>query len=234
MWESSEMIEAEDGATGKALLFDIDGTLANTDPLHLKAFNQVLGPRGHVFDHARFSRELQGFANAAIGERFLSDESPEQRALILGEKEEIFRTLVADQIEPLPGLMALLDRAAAAGIPMVAVTNAPRLNAELLLSGLGIRQRFAAIVIGDELPHGKPHPLPYQEGLRFVGARPQSSIAFEDSRTGVRSATAAGIPTIGIRTSLSHADLVAAGAVTSASGFDDPDLLARLATVIPQ
>ena len=54
------MIEARQDATGRALLFDIDGTLADTDPLHLKAFNQVLGPHGHVFDHARFSRELQG------------------------------------------------------------------------------------------------------------------------------------------------------------------------------
>lgn len=134
----------------------------------------MLGPRGHVFDHARFSRELQGFANASIGERFLPDETVERRAKILGEKEEVFRTLVAGQIEPLPGLMALLDRADAAGIPMVAVTNAPRLNAELLLSGLGITARFKAIVIGDELPHGKPHPLPYQEGLRFVGASAQA------------------------------------------------------------
>jgi HAD superfamily hydrolase (TIGR01509 family) len=219
-------------AIGRALLFDIDGTLANTDPLHLKAFNQVLGPRGHVFDHARFSRELQGFANASIGERFLPGETPARRAAILSEKEEIFRTLVAGQIEPLPGLMTLLDRADAAGIPMVAVTNAPRLNAELLLSGLGITERFKAIVIGDELAHGKPHPLPYQEGLRFVGASAAASVAFEDSRSGVQSAVAAGIPTIGIRTSLSHADLIGAGAVGSASAFDDPDLLARLAAAM--
>ncbi|MBR0986246.1 HAD family hydrolase [Bradyrhizobium liaoningense] len=226
------MIEAKTEAMSRALLFDIDGTLADTDPLHLKAFNQVLGPRGHVFDHARFSRELQGFANVSIGERFLPDEAPERRALILDEKEEVFRALVAGQIEPLPGLMALLDRADAAGIPMVAVTNAPRLNAELLLSGLGITHRFKALVIGAELPHGKPHPLPYQEGLRFVGASAEASIAFEDSRTGVQSATAAGIPTIGVRTSLSHADLVAAGAVASASAFDDPQLLARLASAM--
>ncbi|MHC4044954.1 HAD family hydrolase [Bradyrhizobium sp. 23AC] len=226
------MIEAKTEAMGRALLFDIDGTLADTDPLHLKAFNQVLGPRGHVFDHARFSRELQGFANVAIGERFLPDEAPERRASILDEKEEVFRTLVAGQIEPLPGLMALLDRADAASVPMVAVTNAPRLNAELLLSGLGISHRFKALVIGAELPHGKPHPLPYQEGLRFVGASAEASIAFEDSRTGVQSATAAGIPTIGVRTSLSHADLVAAGAVASASAFDDPQLLARLASTM--
>ena len=226
------MIETKHDGTGRALLFDIDGTLADTDPLHLKAFNQVLGPHGHVFDHARFSRELQGFANVAIAERFLPHEAPERRALILEEKEEVFRTLVAGQIAPLPGLMALLDRADGAGIPMVAVTNAPRLNAELLLSGLGITHRFKALVIGAELPHGKPHPLPYQEGLRFVGARPESSIAFEDSRTGVQSATAAGIPTVGIRTSLSHADLVGAGAVASASAFDDPTLLARLASAM--
>jgi beta-phosphoglucomutase-like phosphatase (HAD superfamily) len=52
------------------LLFDIDGTLADTDSLHLEAFNQVLGPRGHVFDHGHFTRELQGFSTASISERF--------------------------------------------------------------------------------------------------------------------------------------------------------------------
>jgi HAD superfamily hydrolase (TIGR01509 family) len=219
-------------ALGKALLFDIDGTLADTDALHREAFNRVFGPRGHVVDDARFKRELQGFSNASIGERFLPTESLEARVAIMDEKEEIFRKLVAGRIEPLPGLTMLLDRADAAGIPMVAVTNAPRLNAELLLSGLGITQRFKAIVIGDELLHGKPHPLPYQEGLRFVGASAAASVAFEDSRSGVQSAAAAGIPTIGIRTTLGHDDLVAAGAVTSASSYDDPDLLARLATAM--
>ncbi|MCK1543800.1 HAD-IA family hydrolase [Bradyrhizobium sp. 179] len=226
------MIEAKRQAMGRALLFDIDGTLADTDPLHREAFHRVFAPRGHVVDDERFKRELQGFSNVSIGERFLPDESSERRLAILGEKEAIFRDLVAGQIAPIPGLMALLDRADAAGIPMVAVTNAPRLNAELLLSGLGITERFKAIVIGDELPHGKPHPLPYQEGLRFVGASAEASIAFEDSRSGVQSAAAAGIPTIGMRTTLSHADLVAAGAVASARAYDDPELLARLAAAM--
>ncbi|WFU39329.1 HAD-IA family hydrolase [Bradyrhizobium sp. CB82] len=219
-------------ARGQALLFDIDGTLADTDALHREAFNQVFGPRGHVFDHARFSKELQGFSNASIGERFLAEEAPERRAAILDEKEQIFRTLVAGQIKPVPGLMALLDKAEATGIPMVAVTNAPRLNAEMLLSGLGIMDRFKAIVIGDELPHGKPHPLPYLEGLRFAGAAAHASIAFEDSRSGIQSAAAAGIPTIGMRTSLSHDDLVAAGAVASAGAYDDEALMKLVAGVM--
>ncbi|WP_407168938.1 HAD family hydrolase [Bradyrhizobium sp. ORS 111] len=215
---------------GKALLFDIDGTLADTDPLHLAAFNEVLGPHGHEFDHARFGKELQGFSNASIGERFLAHEAPERRAVILDEKERIFRELVSGQIQPVPGLMALLDQADRAGVPMVAVTNAPRPNAELLLSGLGIAHRFRGVVIGDELAHGKPHPLPYLEGLRLAGASAQAALAFEDSRSGIQSATAAGIATIGMRTGLGHADLIAAGAVASARAFDDPELI-RLVTL---
>lgn len=216
-------------AKGRALLFDIDGTLADTDALHRQAFNQVFGPRGHVFDHARFAKELQGFSNASIGERFLPDESEDTRAAILGQKEQIFRDMVAGQIKPVPGLMALLDEADQAGIPMAAVTNAPRLNAEMLLNGLGIAHRFKAIVIGDELSHGKPHPMPYLEGLRLTGGAADAAIAFEDSRSGIQSASAAGIRTIGMRTSLSHDDLVAAGAITSASAFDDPELVTLVA-----
>jgi HAD superfamily hydrolase (TIGR01509 family) len=217
---------------GQALLFDIDGTLADTDALHLEAFNQVLGPRGHVFDRARFSKELQGFSNASIGERFLADEPPKRRATIMGEKEAAFRKLVSGQIQPVPGLMTLLALADDADIPMAAVTNAPRLNAEMLLSGLGIVHRFKALVIGDELAHGKPHPMPYLEGLRAVSALPNLSLAFEDSRSGIQSASAAGIATIGIRTSLSHADMLAAGAVTTARSFDDPELVKLVATTM--
>ena len=218
--------------SAKALLFDIDGTLADTDALHLAAFNQIFGPRGHVFDRARASKELMGFSNASIGERFLPDEPPERRLVIMSQKEAAFRSLVAGKIKPLSGLMPLLARADQAGVPMVAVTNAPRLNAEMLLAGLGITERFKAIVIGDELAHGKPHPMPYLKGLRAVNAAPHLSLAFEDSRSGIQSASAAGIATIGIRTSLGHADMIEAGALTTAESFDDPILIDLVAATM--
>jgi HAD superfamily hydrolase (TIGR01509 family) len=213
-----------------ALLFDIDGTLADTDALHLEAYNTALAPFGHVFDQQRYARELQGFSARSICDRFLASEAPQRQAAVIEEKEAVFRNLVAGRIVPTPGLMALLDRADAAGVPMVAVTNAPRLNAELLLSGLRITDRFKAIVIGDELAHGKPHPLPYLEGLRRAGAAADASVAFEDTRSGVASATAAGIATIGIRTGLSHEELAEAGAVATARTFEDSNLLALIAT----
>ncbi|WP_332700469.1 HAD family hydrolase [Devosia sp.] len=219
---------------GAALLFDIDGTLADTDPLHLEAFNRTFAPYGHQFDKPRFALELQGLANEAIARRFVPHLSAADGMAVMRGKEETFRDLARTEIHAVPGLFALMDLADAAGLPMAAVTNAPRANADLILDGLGIRHRFRAVVIGEELAHGKPHPLPYLEGLRLLGASAEASVAFEDSRTGIASATAAGLATIGIRTSLLHEDMVAAGAALSADSYDDPALRAFVAATVSQ
>jgi beta-phosphoglucomutase-like phosphatase (HAD superfamily) len=89
--------------------------------------------------------------------------------------------------------------------------------------------QFKAVVIGDELPQGKPHPMPYLEGLRAVNAAADLSVAFEDSRSGIKSAAAAGIATVGIRTSLGHTQMIEAGALMTAGNFDDPELIEFLA-----
>jgi len=74
--------------------------------------------------------------------------------------------------------------------------------------------------------------MPYLEGLRAVNAAPDLSLAFEDSRSGIQSASAAGIVTVGIRTSLSHDEMVAAGARMTARTFDDPELVKLVATTM--
>ena len=204
---------------GAALLFDIDGTLADTDPVHLAAFNQAFAPFGHHMDKARFVRELQGRANEDIAASFLPHLPHDEGMAVMAAKEALFRDIAATELHAVGGLFEL---------PMAAVTNAPRPNADLILNGLGIADRFKAIVIGDELPHSKPHPFPYLEALRLLGADPATSLAFEDSRTGIASATAAGLTTIGIRTSLLDPDMIAAGATISATGYDDPSVLALI------
>ncbi|NGP17462.1 HAD family hydrolase [Devosia aurantiaca] len=210
---------------GAALLFDIDGTLVESDPLHLRAFNDTFAPWGHKFDRERFGRELQGFANEAIAERFLPSETMDRRRDVMMGKEARFRELAATGIEPVHGLFDLLDWADENGVRMVAVTNAPRPNADLLLDAIGVRSRFRHVVIGDELAHGKPHPLPYLEGLRLLGAEAANSVAFEDSRTGIASAIAAGIATVGMATGLTPAQLVDAGAVIGVRDYRDAGVL---------
>ncbi|SFV36264.1 phosphoglycolate phosphatase [Devosia crocina] len=210
---------------GAGLLFDIDGTLVESDPLHLEAFNRAFAPYGHQFDRERFGRELQGLANEAIGSRFLPQETPERQWEIMMDKEALFRDLASEGVEAVHGLFALLDWADGMGLPTVAVTNAPRPNAEMLLDSIGARGRFKGLVIGDELAHGKPHPLPYLTGMELLGAKPEHCVAFEDSRTGIRSATAAGIATVGIATGLEPNQLLEAGATLGVRDYADPDLL---------
>jgi HAD superfamily hydrolase (TIGR01509 family) len=210
---------------GAALLFDIDGTLADTDALHLQAFNTVFAPFGRSFSRDQYMLEIQGFSNAAISARYLPDETLERRAEVINAKESTFRALAGRGLEPMPGLFDLLEFAERHGIPKAAVTNAPRANASLIINSLGIAHRFDAMIIGEELAHGKPHPLPYLEGLRAVNADAAHTLAFEDSRSGVRSATAAGIATIGITSSLSAADLIDAGAVDTAQTFHDASVM---------
>jgi HAD superfamily hydrolase (TIGR01509 family) len=210
---------------GAALLFDIDGTLADTDALHLQAFNTVFAPFGRLFSRDQYMLEIQGFSNAAISARFLPEETLERRVELINAKESTFRALAGRGLEPMPGLFDLLDFAERHGIRKAAVTNAPRANASLIINGLGIAHRFETIIIGEELAHGKPHPLPYLEGLRALGADASSSLAFEDSRSGVRSATAAGIATVGITSSLAAAELIEAGAVDAIAGFSDPAVM---------
>lgn len=210
---------------GAALLFDIDGTLVESDPLHLEAFNAIFGPYGHSFDSQSYGQKLQGLANIDIGARFFPDLPQERQWEIMMSKEAKFRELASEGMEPLPGLLALMDWADELGVSMVAVTNAPRANAELLLDAIGVRARFRHVIIGDELTHVKPHPMPYLEGLRLLGAEAAHAVAFEDSRTGIASATGAGIATIGMATGLLPDQLVEAGATLAAHDYTEPALV---------
>ena len=132
---------------------------------------------------------------------------------------------MAGVIEPIPGLIELLDWADAREIPYAAVTNAPRENAEMVIDALNARHRFETIVIADELEHPKPHPLPYLTGLKRLKGDPVRTVAFEDSRAGITSASAAGLSVIGLTTSLSAEILIEAGAILGAPDYRDRHVL---------
>jgi HAD superfamily hydrolase (TIGR01509 family) len=211
-----------------ALLFDIDGTLADTDPLHVKAFNAMLAGFGRSIDHTEYVRRVMGFTNAEIMKDFFPEMPVAEHRRLAAEKEAAFRRLAANELQPTPGLFALMDAAEAAGIPMAAVTNAPTENAELMLTGLGVKQRFRTVVIGDELPRGKPDPLPYLIAMERLGVAAADCLAFEDSRSGMLSASRAGAYAIGMISSLKEADLMAVGAHFAIRDFTDARILPLL------
>ncbi len=204
-----------------ALLFDLDGTLIDTDHLHFAAFGQVFADHGVTLDADAYRHRVMGFSSPRIAADFLPH-LPTDRALAeLTRKEEIYRSRIGT-LSPIAGIAALLDRAEAAGLGRAVVTNAPRPNALLVLDALGLADRFAVVVIADELEHSKPHPLPYLTALEHLGAAASRSIAFEDSRSGIRSAVAAGLAVVGLLTALDEATILGLGAVMAVRDFSDP------------
>jgi beta-phosphoglucomutase-like phosphatase (HAD superfamily) len=116
-----------------ALLFDLDGTLVDSDGKHLAAFQSVFAPHGILVDQTNYDRNIHGASNELIGKVFLSHPSPERRGAILGEKEATYRSDLGD-IEPIAGAVPLLDFADRLGLKRAVVTNAARANAKTVLS----------------------------------------------------------------------------------------------------
>jgi HAD superfamily hydrolase (TIGR01509 family) len=215
-------------AARPSLLFDLDGTLVHTDPVHLRAFNAMLALHGRSIDLATYNREVSGFANDDILARMFPDLPVAAHRQLADFKEKTFRDMIG-ALPPQPGLLALLASAAAAGVPCAVVTNAPRANAQMMRAALGLLDGWATIVLGDELARAKPDPLPYLTALEIVRGDPARSVAFEDSRSGVRAAAGAGLPVVGMTTSQTQEDLVGEGAMFGADDFTDTRLRALVA-----
>jgi HAD superfamily hydrolase (TIGR01509 family) len=212
-----------------ALLFDLDGTLVDSDRDHLAAFQRVFGPHGISLDRSEYAANIMGASNDMIASRYLSHLSLLDQAATLDAKEAVYRDNLRD-LQPILGALALLDFADRRGLKRAVVTNAPRANAEKVLAALGIGQRLPILVIGAELPRSKPDPLPYLTALERTGASAAHSIAFEDSLSGVRAAAAAQLAVVGMTTTLDSATLIQAGATFATSNYTDARIFELIET----
>jgi HAD superfamily hydrolase (TIGR01509 family) len=204
----------------KAILFDLDGTLANTDPIHLEIWRTLLLPFGYDVDESFYQKNISGRLNADIVKDLLPGLYPQREAEFSHHKEALFRQLAASQLHPTPGLMRLLDWLAAENMATAVVTNAPKDNAMFMLENLGLAERFPIVIIADDLPKAKPDPMPYQEALRLLKVDVEEAVAFEDSIAGVQSAAGAGVLTIGVTTTHDTATLKQAGAAETVPDFN--------------
>lgn len=188
------------------LLFDLDGTLAQTDHLHHAAFNAVLAAHGRTLDHPTFVRHVSGRSNADITAYLFPDKDDAERTRIAEEKERSFRELAATGVAATPGAAALIAWARERDVATGLVTNAPRENADLMVAVLGLAGAFDVEVSAAELPRGKPHPEPYLAAMEALDLDPARTVAIEDSATGIASAVAAGLAVVamgGIGTAMS-------------------------------
>jgi HAD superfamily hydrolase (TIGR01509 family) len=206
-----------------SLLFDLDGTLVDTDALHLRAFAEVLSGAGIVVDEAYYRSHIAGRSNGLIVSEAYPDASQKQRAAIAARKESAYRDNL-DTIRIVPGAVQLIEWAKSKNIRCAVVTTSPRASVETVLNRIHLLSSFDLLVVGDEVRPGKPDTLPYSTALKKFGINPGEAVAFEDSLPGLASATGAGIPTVGVLASLSEHAALEAGAVRTAKDFRDAGL----------
>jgi HAD superfamily hydrolase (TIGR01509 family) len=209
------------------LLFDLDGTLVDTDHLHHGAFAAIMAERGRELSLEEYRTHIMGHPNAAILARFF----PGEDMAVLERKEAMFRGALAASVEPVAGIHALLDWAAAHGAGCAVVTNAPRDNAVAMLAAASLAHRLPTVIIGDECARPKPDPEPYLAAMRALGTLPSLAVAFEDSRSGISAARAAGARVFGLTTGLPPRSLLEAGAHETIADFTHPALRAHLETL---
>jgi HAD superfamily hydrolase (TIGR01509 family) len=204
----------------RALLFDLDGTLAETDSLHLPTWVDVLRPYGIEVDEGFYRERISGRSNSKIVEELLPDLSAEEGRRLADTKEASFRER-AHELEPLPGLLVFMQEGKNRNLSLALVTNAPEENVEAILLALELGEFFDEVVLSEEVGPVKPDPAPYRAALEKLGVIPEEALAFEDSTSGIASSVAAGIPTVGMASTQRPGTLEGAGAFMVVEDFTD-------------
>lgn len=215
-------------ALPSAVLWDMDGTLVDTEPYWIAEERALVEQHGGVWtdEHAH---QLVGNDLMVSAEYILAHSPIELTPL------EIVNTLlagvvvrVAEHVPWRPGARELLASCVAQRVPCALVTMSWESLASAVLSNLP-KGSFAAVVTGDVVRHGKPHPEPYLAAARLLGVELGACVAIEDSPPGVASAVAAGIPTIAVPHHVTVPKTVGAVQVSTLAGLGPQDLLALFA-----
>ncbi len=222
----------------EAVLFDMDGVLVDSVPLHIKAWNTALADHGlPLLDRAAYVTAL-GRTNMDMIGKFLGrhglDLSLESRREVVQSKERFFRLSIKEEALPLPGVVEWLEFLSKKHIRCAVASSGEMANVVAVLDALKLSDYFAAVLSGARLPKSKPDPSLFLHAAASVGAEPIRCLVVEDAPAGIQAAKAARMLCCALSTTclpdeLGQADLVLAnlGAVDPASIFVDaaPDFM---------
>lgn len=192
----------------EAVLFDMDGVIVNSEPLHVAAFQATLKRYGHDLSDEQYKQHFAGRTDEA-GFRQYFDFIGEtvELPVIMDEKAKVYLDLAADQLVPYPGVIEFIRELAAQKVPLALVTGSLRAEAEVTLKAFGITNLFEAIVAAEDISQSKPNPEGYLKGAKALGIPPADCIVIEDAPSGVKAASAAGMRCLAVTTTHSKEEL---------------------------
>ncbi len=207
--------------TPAAVLFDMDGTIVDTERLWLASVERVASAVGRPLrpDDAGHVLGRPSEHTAAHLHRTGGPDVPSPVALA-ARLDDAFAALVEADIVPRPGALRLLDELAAAGVPTAIVSASQRRVVDLVRTALG-RDKFAITIAAEDTVRSKPYPEPYLAAAAALEVSPSACVAIEDSPVGVAAAEAAGCTVIAVP---SADPILAAPSRTVVESLEDVDL----------
>jgi beta-phosphoglucomutase len=197
----------------EAVIWDMDGVLADTARYHFLAWQKTFAKRGIKFTDEDFKRGF-GVRNDAIIRNVLGEKTTQAEIeAIAKEKEAAFRRIIGKDIKPLPGAIELLGQLHDKGVKMAIASSTVMANIRLIVSRLGIEKYFETVITGHDVTEGKPSPQVFLLAAQRLGVAPQNCLVFEDAVAGVKAAKSAVMHCVAITSShpramLGEADLV--------------------------
>ncbi|MFH8135653.1 fructose-1-phosphate/6-phosphogluconate phosphatase [Pantoea osteomyelitidis] len=180
-----------------ALIFDMDGTILDTEPTHRKAWHQVLARYGMTLDEARII-EFNGAPTWRLAQFIIEqNQATHDPHLLAAEKTAAVKAMLLENVHPLP-LMEVV-KAYHGRRPMAVGTGSEHSMADALLTQLGVRHLFTAIVGADDVTRHKPEPDTFLRCAQLMGVAPERCVVFEDADFGLQAAKAAGMDVVDVR-----------------------------------
>ncbi len=181
----------------KGVIFDMDGVLIDSHPVHKKAWRRFLLGLGKGVSEAELDFVLDGRKRDEILRYFLGDLTEEQVRLYGHQKDLLFRE-EALAINLSEGLQELLQQLQHAGIRMAVASSGSKGRVHFILEHLDLKGFFTAVITGDEVALGKPDPTLFRTAAQWLATLPEDTLVVEDAVSGVKAAKTAGMKCLGI------------------------------------
>ena len=214
-----------------AIVFDFDGVLADSENLHLRSYQAVLGPRGGTMSRDEYFSRYLGYDDHDVFRTFGEEHgwrlTEAEIVQLIAEKARVFDEMEGGADLLYPGATECVARLGA-HFPLGIASGALRHEIEAVLAPAGLLAAFRFIVASGDTPAGKPAPDPYRRAATLHGIAPEACVAIEDSSWGIASARAAGLKCVGITHTYSRDALTAADRVIDSLAEFTPALIRAL------